>query len=173
MKMNKIMITGNAGSGKTTLSQKLAKILNRQDVISLDKIVWKSGWKMVGPEERNLEFIKITKMQNWIVDGVSKIILESADTIIFLDYPRKVCYWRALKRNRKYIFKSRPELPEKCPEVLVLVKLVNIIWNFPNIVKPNIIEHINLNLKHKKIFHIKNDNELEIFIKSLTLCTAK
>jgi len=107
--MHKIMITGNAGSGKTTLSYKLAKILNRQDIISLDKIVWNPGWILVDKEEKEFELAKITKMQNWIVDGVSKTLLEAADTILFLDYPRHVCYWRAFRRNCKYIFKSRPE----------------------------------------------------------------
>jgi adenylate kinase family enzyme len=110
--MHKIMITGNAGSGKTTISYKLAKLLNRQDIICLDKIVWKPGWILVDKEEKESELVKISKMQSWIVDGVSKTILEAADTILFLDYPRRVCYLRVFKRNCKYIFKSRPELPE-------------------------------------------------------------
>jgi len=124
--MHKIMITGNAGSGKTTFSRKLAKILNRQDIICLDKIVWKPGWILVDKEEKELELAKITKMQSWIVDGVSKTILEAADTILFLDYPRHVCYWRVMKRSCKYIFNSRPELPERCPEILIIGSLIKI-----------------------------------------------
>ncbi len=158
------MITGNAGSGKTTLSYQLAKILNRQDIISLDKIVWKPGWKLVDKKEKELELAKVTKMQTWIVDGVSKTILEAADTIIFLDYPRHVCYWRAFKRNYKYIFKSRPELPERCPEILVIGKLIKIIWNFPKIAKPIILKHLKENSQKKNIFYITNDRELEAAI---------
>lgn len=162
--MNKIMITGNAGSGKTTLSYKLAQLLNRQDVICLDKIVWKPGWILVDKEKKELELAIIAKMQFWIVDGVSKTILEAADTIIFLDYPRRVCYWRAFRRNCKYIFKSRPELPARCPEVLIVGSLIKIIWNFPAIVKPNILRHINENLQKKNIFCIANDSELEVMM---------
>lgn len=162
--MHKIMITGNAGSGKTTFSYKLAKILNRKDVINLDKIVWKPGWILVNKEEKELELTKITKMQTWIVDGVSETIIEAADTIIFLDYPRYVCYWRTFRRNCKYIFKSRPELPERCPEILVIGKLIKIIWNFPKIVKPDILIHINKNLQKKNIFYITNDSELKATI---------
>lgn len=166
--MHKIMITGNAGSGKTTLSYKLAKILNRQDVISLDKIVWKPGWILANKEEKEVELKKITNMQTWIVDGVSKTILEAADTILFLDYPRRVCYWRAFKRNCKYIFKSRLELPERCPEILVIGKLIKIIWNFPRLVKPIIIRHIDLNTQ-KNIFYITNDRELKAAINKIKM----
>jgi adenylate kinase family enzyme len=161
------MITGNAGSGKTTLSLKLAKLLNRQDIICLDKIVWKPGWILVDKEEKELELAKIRKMQSWIVDGVSKTILEAAETILFLDYPRHICYWRAFKRSCKYIFKSRPELPEKCPEILIIGNLIKIIWNFPTLVKPNILKHINENLQKKKIFYITNDRELETIIDAI------
>lgn len=159
--MRKILITGNAGSGKTTLSYKLADELNRTDLINLDKIVWKPGWILVDKEEKELELIEITKMQTWIVDGVSRKLLEAADTIIFLDYPRHVCYWRALKRNYKYLFKSRPELPERCPEILIVGKLIKIIWNFPRLVKPVIIAHIKENSKNKTIFHVRNNMELK------------
>ena len=162
--MRKILITGNAGSGKTTLSYKLAKLLNRKDIICLDKIVWNPGWILVNKEEKELEFVRITKMQSWIVDGVSKTILESADTIIFLDYPRRVCYWRAFRRNCKYFFKTRPELPERCPEILIIAKLVKIIWAFPRLIKPTIIRHITENLQKKQIFYIRNNRELEEII---------
>lgn len=162
--MHKIMITGNAGSGKTTLSYKLAKLLNRQDIICLDKIVWKPGWLLVDKEAKELELAKIAKMQSWIVDGVSRTILEAADTILFLDYPRRVCYWRAFRRNWKYIFKSRPELPEKCPEIAMIGSLIKIIWNFPALVKPDILRHINENLQKKKIFYITDNNELKLAI---------
>ena len=162
--MRKIIITGNAGSGKTTLSYKLAKLLNSKQTICLDKVIWKPGWTLVCKEKKESELKKISEMQSWIVDGVSSTILEAADTIIFLDYQRHVCYWRAFKRNCKYIFRSRPELPEACPEILILAGLIKIIWNFPTFVKPNIIKHINENLQKKKIFYITNDRELELMV---------
>lgn len=158
--MKKIIITGNAGSGKTTLTSKIAKILDRHEVISLDKIVWKSGWQLTSKEEKELQFTNIISKPSWIVDGVSKSILEAADTIIFLDYPRHICYFRALLRNRNYMFRSRPELPKKCPEILALGKLIKIIWNFPNTVRPVILNHINENTQGKRIFHVTNNKEL-------------
>jgi adenylate kinase family enzyme len=167
--MHKILITGNAGSGKTTLCYRLAKILNRNDVINLDKIVWKPRWILVDKEEKEFELTKISKMQTWIVDGISKQIFEAADTIVFLDYPRYVCYWRAFRRNCKYLFRSRPELPEKCPEILIISKLIKIIWNFPGLVKPAILGQIKENLQNKTIFYITNNNELEAAINKISM----
>ncbi len=152
--MQKILITGNAGSGKTTLSYQIAKRLCLHKLICLDKIVWKPGWVLSTKSERELAFAEITNTQNWIVDGVSKTLLEAADTIIFLDYPRTICYWRVFCRNIKYLFRSRPELPENCSEILAVKKLLKIIWNFEKDVKPIILKHINENLNIKNVFHI-------------------
>ena len=164
--MNRILVTGNAGTGKTTLSHQLAKILNKE-IICLDSIVWKPGWVLADKEEKERQFTAITEINSWVVDGVSRTILEAADTIIFLDYPRYVCYLRAFKRNRRYLFRSRPELPQKCPEILVVGKLLKIIWNFNKLVRPTIINHIEKNINFKRIFHIRSNRELAFVINEI------
>jgi len=158
--INRIFITGNAGSGKTSLSLKLNKIL-QIPVINLDKIVWKPRWKMTPPEERAALIAEIIQSDKWIIDGVSKDVLSAADTVIFLDFPRKVVFWRLCKRNWKYLFHSRPELPQKCPEILVIKKLIKIVWNFSLQVRPDIIEKISHINNTKNVFHIRSNLELK------------
>ncbi|HBM16819.1 MAG TPA: hypothetical protein DD381_10820 [Lentisphaeria bacterium] len=47
----KILIIGNCGSGKTTLSKKLSLISNLP-VIHLDKHYWNPGWIITETEKR-------------------------------------------------------------------------------------------------------------------------
>ena len=157
--MQRIFITGNAGTGKTTLGERLSNILNI-NLVTLDAIVWQPGWLVTPTLERANKIAEIIKPEKWLIEGVSKDILNAADTIIFLDLTRKISYWRILKRNYKYLFKSRPSLPKNCPEILIIPKLIKIIWHFPTKVRPTIIRHIEENKNIKNIFHIRSKPEL-------------
>lgn len=83
--MRKIFITGNAGSGKTTLSKILGKQLDLP-VYSLDQIVWKPRWKKPPASEKNREIKKLLNKKSWIIDGVSTDVMKAADTVVFLDF---------------------------------------------------------------------------------------
>lgn len=134
----KILVTGNAGSGKSTLAKQIA---DAQDLpcFGLDQIVWKPKWEKSSDDEIRKEISKLISHDDWVIDGVSNQIMEAADVIVFLDVPRRVSFWRATKRNHKYLFKSRPGLPEDCPEILIIPKLTKIIWRFPKRVRPRIL----------------------------------
>src|SRR5579884_1511206 len=135
----RILVTGNAGAGKTTMADALGQALGLP-VHGLDRVVWQPGWQKTAPAQRRraLEQL-IASSDEWIIEGVSQIVMEAADTIIFLDVPRHVCLWRCAKRNRHYLFRSRPDLPERCPEILIIRELLSIIWNFPAQVRPSIV----------------------------------
>ena len=69
--MNRILITGNAGSGKTTLSKRIAKLLKRSDLINLYGIVWERGWKVTSNEIKDEALSLLSYQDAWIVGGVS------------------------------------------------------------------------------------------------------
>lgn len=134
----RIHITGNAGSGKTSLAKELGEILN-VNVFGLDRIVWKANWVVTPKEERFLLEQELIDQQEWIIEGVSSAVRKAADCIIFIDLPRGVCIKRAGLRSFKYLFSTRPELPSNCPEIKIIHKLIKIIWQFDQYAKPNII----------------------------------
>lgn len=159
--MKRIFVTGNAGSGKSTLARALAETL-AHPVYSLDQIVWQSGWRRTPAEQKKLQIQQLVNSSDeWIIEGVSQIVMEAADTIIFLDVPRHVCLWRCVKRNRHFLFRSRPELPDRCPEILIIPELIRVIWNFPKTVRPSILQYLNENTRNQDVYTLKDHTEAE------------
>ena len=166
----KILVTGNAGSGKSTVSNQIAQILG-MNVIGLDGVVWKPGWTKAPNAERKSQELKIANQPNWIVDGVSHVIQEHADLVIFLDTPRWKSYLRCTRRNSKFLFRSRPGLPADCPEILIIPKLAKIIWQFPERTEPKILEQTLRNSTEQRFEHIRTNTELQCVLSNLSKCT--
>ena len=136
--MVKLHITGNAGSGKTTLGRKLGEALDLP-VFGLDQVVWGPGWQKM-PRDVIAERIgALVAKPAWVIEGVSYQVHDAADFVVFLDVPRRISFIRCAKRNWPYLFRSRPELPENCPELLIIPKLVEIIWKFKTNVRPKLL----------------------------------
>lgn len=159
--MKRIFVTGNAGAGKSTLAGCLGRAL-AFPVHSLDQIVWQSGWRKTPAEQKKQRIQQLIRSSDeWVIEGVSQAVMEAADTIIFLDVPRHVCLWRCVKRNRHFLFRSRPDLPERCPEILIIPELLRIIWNFPKNVRPSILKHLEANFRNKTACVLKDYTDVE------------
>ena len=158
--LKRILVTGNAGSGKSTVSQQLSSLL-KIPVYGLDKIVWGPRWQRIAKQQCQSKLIEILENEQWIIDGVCSQAAVMANVIIFLDMPRRACYWRVIKRNLPYLFKSRPGLPPQCPEILIIGYLVKLIWNFRKSVRPtllNLLEQEKDNID-KTIIRIDNQRQ--------------
>lgn len=136
--MTRIFITGNAGSGKSTLARRIGASLGIP-VQGLDQVVWRPGWRKAEPDERAAAESALIAPAAWVIEGVSWTVLEAADLVIFLDVSRRTSYLRCARRNWRYLFRSRPGLPENCPELLIIPELIRIIWRFRERVRPRIL----------------------------------
>lgn len=155
MKPQKILITGNAGSGKTTLANQLARKTGLP-VFGLDTIVWGPGWTKPPREEINTQINALTARPTWIIDGVSSIAERAADTVVFLDRSPAACTWNCAKRNWRYLFRPRPGMPENCPEALIIPRLLEIIWRFNANVRPGILERMAETAPNQKYTCVSN-----------------
>lgn len=162
-KAQRVLVTGNAGAGKTTLAKDIAR---RLDIpfYSLDSIVWQSGWKKTPSEERTKMIESLVSSNTWIIDGVSVQVQERADMVIFIDLPRRVSFIHVCRRNWRYLFRSRPELPPNCPEILIIPKLFKIIWVFPSRTRLKILEIMSEKKSSQKQYHLKCKCEVEEFL---------
>jgi len=99
----RITVVGNSGSGKSTLSRAISARLGC-DHIELDSIHHLENWT---PIERNkMRQIVRDRIQaeRWVVDGnygsfVRDLVFASADTIVWLDLPRRTVMQRITRRT--------------------------------------------------------------------------
>ncbi len=154
-----MLVTGNAGSGKTTLSLRLGESL-ALPVIHLDRVVWRPGWRYAEKGEIARALDELTARESWVIDGVSSQALEAADTIVFLDFPRCTCLKRALARTVRHLFRQRPELPADCPELRVVWAMLKIIWRYPTETRPRLTAYLAKSAPHKNVVWIRNLNDL-------------
>lgn len=104
--MERIVVIGNGGSGKSFLSEEIAKS-NGNKLISLDDLFWEpQGFNTKRPKEivrRDIELLKVKS--TWVVEGVFGALAEAfmpySDFVIFLDIPWEVCKASMLSRARQ------------------------------------------------------------------------
>lgn len=119
----KIAIIGYSGSGKSTLAEFLADKYN-VPLLYLDKIHHLPGWieQSLSIEQKKVKDF-LDNNENWIIDGnYFKLSFErrmnEADKIIFMNFNRFNCLFRAIKRYIKYKGKCRNSMTVGCDEKL-------------------------------------------------------
>jgi adenylate kinase family enzyme len=105
--VERIVILGRGGAGKSALAQKLSRILDLP-VIELDSIFWQPGPRPTPEREWAETQRTLVARDRWIIDGDLgpydtglELRLRAADTVIVLDFPLWRCVWRALRRSRE------------------------------------------------------------------------
>ncbi len=161
MYMNKILILGNGGSGKTTLAEKIS-LLTKAPILHLDKIYWKNGWKK--PESSLFEgrLNQVLDQQQWIIEGTPMLGLEHrlayADFIIFLDIHRLTCLFRVFKRWSLRLFNLNTK-KDSCPfGARLSPKALLWIWRFEDKQRKTIMDLLK-DYKDKSLL-VKNNRDV-------------
>lgn len=117
--MQRVMICGGPGSGKSTLARIMGERLDLP-VHHMDHIHWKPGWIERTPDEKSALCHAVHIRDQWIFEGNhSRTYPERvarADTLIWLDLPVLLRQWRVFARTIRSYGRSRPDLPDGCPE---------------------------------------------------------
>lgn len=164
--MRRVLVIGSGGSGKSTFSNRLGKLLNIE-VLHLDTFFWHPGWVETPKSEWQKKDEELLCRNAWIMDGNYSGTLDTrfkaCDTVIFLDISRIVCVWRVLKRAIMYRNKRRPYIAEGCPERLSL-EFILWIWNYPGQTRPKIVRMFESNHDQKKIIWLRSQRDIESFL---------
>lgn len=164
--MQKIVIVGSGGAGKSTLARRLGEITGIE-VFHLDKLFWKPGWVSISKEELAEKVQEIVCTDLWIIDGnysgTMELRFQAADTIVFLDFPLWACLWGIFKRRLTYAGNSRPDMTEGCEEKIDWEFFLWVL-TFPFKRKKGIIEKLHKHSQGKDVFIFKNRRAVHSFI---------
>lgn len=165
--MMKIAIIGYSGAGKSTLAQHLGTMY-QLPITHLDKFHFIENWQERDRDEVSKLVKEVLLQDQWVIDGnYSKFSYEErmvdADQIIYLNFPRRICLYRALKRNIEYRNQVRDSIAEGCIEKFDLEFLLWILYK--GRLKEIKQRHRDLKKQYpNKVIEIKSPKELERYL---------
>ncbi|MBQ8641836.1 MAG: AAA family ATPase [Clostridia bacterium] len=117
--MERILIIGTNGCGKTTMAKEMASRLDLP-LVHLDSLYWKDNWTPSGRDEFRQALAPELTKPRWILDGnmISTFgeRLPYADTVVWLDFPAIQGALGCLKRSLQNLGRSRDDMGPNCPE---------------------------------------------------------
>ena len=165
--MNKVIVFGKPGGGKSTLSRKLSAETGIK-LCALDLIEYKKNGERVSPEEFSKKHSDLLGTENWIIEGLGTLEsfwlrIDAADTLIYIDLPYYVHYWWVTKRLLKSYFVKPLGWPEGCS----VLKGTLAGWKYlrlsPKFWTPELFEEIQRRAKGKDIYRIRSVKEIKNF----------
>ena len=139
--MKRVAVIGAPGSGKSTFARRLGEVTGLP-VIHMDYYHLDSNYDYPHDHEAWNELVrKLIARDEWITEGNYGATYDErfnrADTIIFLDYPRRTYLNSIAKRRIKHHNKRRPEMPEDWKEKTDW-KFMQYVLKFQNVSVPKI-----------------------------------
>jgi len=100
--MRRVVVFGTTGSGKTSLARRLSERTGLR-VIELDALFWGKNWQPAPLELFRHRVEREIQGGDWIVVGiygqVRDLTWQAADTLVWMDLPFPLVFWRLLRRT--------------------------------------------------------------------------
>ena len=161
--MEKVIVIGCPGSGKSTFSQKLQEKTGLP-LYHLDMLFWNPDRTTVSREIFMRRLLPVLDEPRWIIDGnyqsTMELRLQKCDTVIFLDYSTELCIQGIRERQGK----PRKDLPwvepEESEEFLAFIR------KFSQDNRPEIMDLLQ-KFSHKNIMFFHNRDEASLFLSQI------
>ena len=163
----KIVIIGYSGSGKSTLAGALSRYYSIPK-LHMDTLQFQPGWidsDRDWMEGQMKQFL--SQHKDWVIDGnyswcCYEERMEQADHIIFLNFSRWNCLYRAWKRFRRY----KESMAAGCPERFDWEFIRWILWDGRTKKAKERYRNIRSTYPDKFI-SLKNQKELDALLKTI------
>ena len=166
--MERILIVGNSGAGKSTMARALSEKTGLP-VVHLDRLFWRENWQHIAREEFDALLQQELEKSQWIIDGnydrTVSTRLAYCDTVIYLDYPRWQCLLGVVKRVISSYGKVRPDMGDGCPERFDW-EFMKYVWNYNRENREKLYRKLNT-LDRVNVIVFKNRKEGNLFLRNL------
>ena len=167
--MERILIIGCGGAGKSTLARKLGAKTGIP-VVHLDQIYWSPGnWEHLEKAEFDHLLKQELEKPRWILDGnfdrTMELRLEKCDTVIYLDFNRVQCILGWLKRVITNWGTARPDMAPGCNEWFD-PEFAKWLWNFNKQNRARYLEILGKQ-ENKDVYILRNRRQVKRFLEKI------
>lgn len=167
--MQRVLIIGSGGAGKSTLARALAARTGLP-LIHLDALYWQPGWVEPDKAQWRTRIESLVAGQRWIMDGnyggTLDARLAACDTVIFLDLLAWRCMLRVLRRRMAHRGRTRPDMGAGCPEKLDRAFL-HWIWTYPRRRRPDILRRLTMLRADQQAVVLRSDRDVKSWLASV------
>jgi adenylate kinase family enzyme len=169
--MHRVAILGAGGAGKTELAWEISRRTGLP-VVHLDVLFWRRGWTPAPPEDFLRDLRAAIAGERWILDGnflsaePVPTRFDRADTVIFVDLPRRTCLRRALWRLVRDRRCRRSDLPEECAEGFDL-DFLRWIWRYSRDDRPQVLRMLDGLNGRAVVRHLRSRSDVRRYVSTL------
>jgi adenylate kinase family enzyme len=166
--MRRVLIVGCSGAGKSTLARRLGALLDLP-VVHLDHLYWRPGWIAASDDEFHAAQQETVAGDRWIIDGNYSsslhLRLPRADTVIFLDLPRRASFRRIFVRT----FRERGR-DTQAPGCVSKVdrEFIAWVWTWQRLHRGPLLDRLAREAPHARIVRLTSPRQVRAFLRAVT-----
>lgn len=166
----KIAVMGYSGAGKSTLARTLGAHYHIP-VLHLDRVQFCPSWEERDRAEALALVREFMSQPHWVIDGnyakfEQERRLKEADQIIFLNFSRFTCFFRALRRYFSFRGKNRPDMADGCNEKMDPEFMWWLLWAGRTRPRRERFQRL-LNMHPEKTIILENQRALDQYLEHL------
>lgn len=177
--MNRVVVVGPSGSGKTTTARAVARSLGVPH-LEMDSVMHAGDWNATPDDEFQRILREFAGQERWVMDGnytshgAREAVWPRADTIVWLDVPKRLVMSRVIRRTLRRTL-TQEELWDGVREPLTNLYSRDpyrniILWSWTR------YDHVrqkyetamsNGSWAHGTVYRLRSTSEIEDFLDSL------
>ncbi len=166
--MERVLIIGSNGAGKSTFSFRLAEKTGLP-LVHIDQLYWRGAWDVTPEAEFDRRVQAETQDLRWIIEGNNLRSLPRrlarADTVVWFAFPPPLCVLTIVRREWAYRGRVRPDMPDQCVSRWDM-KFLRMVWDF-NQKNHRKIAAMLQNAENIRVIHFTNYRQVERYLRTL------